>query len=65
MLDNSKKIVINGKNVDTTMYKKGIQELLSMEEKRGFDIHEKSIMHYAMEKDSEWVLIKWQKSFGI
>ena len=59
VLDDSKKITILGKNIDTSGHKKRIREILSMAERKEFNIHEKSVKHYASGKDVEYILIRW------
>ena len=59
ILEDSQKIIIAGKNIDTSRHKKQIRELVSMAEEKGFDIPAKSVKHYAKGKDVEYVLVRW------
>ena len=59
ILENSQKIIIPGKNIDTSGHKKRVREYVSMAGEKRFDIPEKSIKHYASGKDVEYVLVKW------
>ncbi len=56
--EDSQKIIIAGKNIVTSGHKKRIREIVSMAEGKGFNIHEKSVKHYASGKDEEYVLIR-------
>ena len=59
-LDDSKKVIISGKNIDVSNHRNRILELLSIAEGRGFNIPERSIKHYAMGTDGiEYVLVRW------
>ncbi len=49
VLEDSKKITISEKNIDTSGHRKRIRKLISMAKGKGFDIPEKSIKHYAKE----------------
>jgi len=57
VLEDSTKIIIAGKNIDTSGHKKQILELVSMAEEKGFDIPAKSVKHYAKGKDVKYVLV--------
>ncbi len=59
IFEDSQKITISGKNIDTTGHKKRIKELLLMAKDDGLKIREKSVKHYAKVKDGEIVLVKW------
>ncbi len=59
ILEDSKKIIISGMNIDASGNKNRIRELVSMAEEKGFDIPKKSVKHYTMEKKNEDVLVKW------
>ncbi len=57
---NNKKTAINGKDIKVTGVKKRIQEIVTLAVGKGFDIHEKSIKHYAIGRGGiEYVLIRW------
>ncbi len=63
MLDDTEKLFIDGKHVDTTGHKDRIPELLALAQERGFEIEPKTVTHYALEQGdsepTEYVLIKW------
>ena len=59
IIENSKKITISGKNIDASGHRSRIRELVSLATEKGLDIPEKSIKHYAKEKEVEYVLVKW------
>lgn len=63
VLEDSGKLFIDGKHVNTTGHKDRIPELLTLALERGFEIESKSVTHYALEMVSEqkveYVLIKW------
>ena len=59
ILDDSKKITIDGKSIETSGNKNRIRELVSMAEEKGFDIREKSVKHYSKVRDNEYVLVRW------
>ena len=59
ILEDSQKIIISGKNIHTTGYKKRIKELLLMAKGDGIEIQEKSVMHYAIVNEDEYILIRW------
>ena len=51
IVEDKSRIVIDGKNIHTIGHKERIQELILKAQKQGFDIHVKSIMHYANERE--------------
>lgn len=59
ILDNSQKIIISGRNIETTEYKKRIHKLMLMIKDEGFEIEEKSVKHYAKDEKNEYVLVRW------
>ena len=59
IIDDSKKIIIDGKMVDVIGHRKRIRELISMAKERGFNIPEKSVKHYAKDEENEYVLVRW------
>jgi hypothetical protein len=63
VLEDSQKVLIDGRNVDTTGHKERIQELVSLALEKGIECDTKSVMHYAEveteEEATEYVLIKW------
>ena len=63
VLEDSEKILIDGRNVDTTGHKDRIQELVSLAIEKGIECDPRSVMHYAEggneEEALEYVLIKW------
>ena len=59
ILEDSKKITIAGKNIETSGNKKRIIELVSMANGEIFEIRKKSVKHYVKIKDIEFVLVKW------
>ena len=59
ILENSKKIIIPGNNIDTSGNKKRVSELVSMVKEKGFDIQEKSVKHYTKDEENEYVLVRW------
>ena len=60
VLENSRKIIIPGNNIDTSGNKNRINELVSIAGEKGFDIPEKAIKHYARSRnDVEYVLVRW------
>ena len=63
VLEDSEKVLIDGRNVDTTGHKERIQGLVSLARGKGIECDSKSVMHYAdgrTEEDAlECVLIKW------
>ena len=60
VLEDSQKIIIAGKNIDTSGHKKRICEIVSMAERKEFNIHEKSVKHYARCKGGvEYILVRW------
>jgi len=58
IIENNRKIAIDGKNIKVTGQKKRIQEIVALAVEKGFDIPEKSIKHYAKEKGVEYVLVR-------
>ena len=60
ILEDSLKITLAGKNIDTTGHKKRIHELISITKEEGLEIREKSVKHYTKVEDDEYVLFKWQ-----
>ena len=58
VFENNKKTFIDGKNIEVTGQKKRIQEIVSLAREKGFDIPEKSVMHYAKRGNEELVLVK-------
>ena len=59
VFEDSRKITIDGKSIETSGNKKRIREIVSLATEKGFDIREKSVKHYAKIKDDEYVLIRW------
>jgi hypothetical protein len=63
VLDNSERILIEGKEIDTIGHKKRIQELLDSAEEKGHAVDPKAVKHYAAvqtdEGTLEYVLVKW------
>jgi len=63
MLEDSHKIIIEGKNIDAVGHKERIREIILMAKEKGLDIETKSVIHYATARDGdnevEYVLIKW------
>ncbi len=59
ILEDSNKITIDGKIIETSGNKNRIRELVSLVEEKGFDIREKSVKHYSKVRDDEYVLIRW------
>jgi len=63
ILEDSEKIIIDGRDVDTTGHKERIQKLISLARGKGIDCDTKSVMHYAEIKTDgtflEYILIKW------
>ncbi len=58
IIENNKKIAIDGKEIEVTGQKKRIKEIVALAEEKGFDVPEKSIKHYAKEKGVEYVLVR-------
>ena len=56
---NSKKLLIDGKNVYSAGHNKRIRELVSLARENGHDILEKSVLHYARRGGKEYVLVRW------
>ena len=63
VLEDSEKLFIEGKRVNTTGRKDRIPELLTQAQERGIEIESKSVTHYAVTRAPgntvEYVLIKW------
>lgn len=63
VMEDAEKLLIDGRNVDTTGHKKRVQELLVIARKNGYEIDSKMVTHYAasnMEDVTvEYLLIKW------
>ncbi len=59
IIENSKKIIISGKDIDASGDSCRINELVLMATEKGFDIPEKSIIHYAKDEGNEYVLVRW------
>ena len=59
ILDDSNKITISGKNIDSSSHRSRINELVSIAGEKGFDIQEKSVKHYAKDEENEYVLVRW------
>lgn len=63
VLEDTEKLFIEGKHVDTIGHKDRIPELLILARDRGFEIDARAICHYAAERSAEnpveYVLIKW------
>jgi hypothetical protein len=63
VLENSEKVLIDGRNGDTVGHRERIQELVSLALEKGIDFDPKSVMHYAdsgtEDENIEYVLIKW------
>ncbi|MDP2984033.1 MAG: hypothetical protein Q8O92_11980 [Candidatus Latescibacter sp.] len=63
VLEDSQKVLIDGRNVNTTGHRERIQELVSLALEKGIECDPKSVMHYADcgtdGEDMEYVLIKW------
>ena len=59
ILEDLKKIIISGMNIDASGQRSRINELVSIAIEKGYDIPEKSIKHYAKEKGVEYVLVRW------
>ena len=55
-----KKTAIDGKDIEVTGQKKRIQKIVALTVEKGFDIPEKSIKHYAKEKEVEYVLVRFK-----
>ena len=56
---NNNKISVNGKDIMVTGQKRRINEIVSLAVKKGFDVPEKSIKHYAKGNGVEYVLVRW------
>ena len=57
---NNKKFVIDGKDIEVTGQKKRVGEIVLLAVKKGFDIPEKSVRHYAKGRGGiEYVLVRW------
>jgi len=63
VLEDSQKLLIEGRNVDTTGRKDRIQSLLAQAQDVGVDLDAMAVTHYAStrneEEQIEYVLIKW------
>jgi hypothetical protein len=63
ILEDSEKIIIDGRDVDTTGHRERIQKLISLAREKGIECDLKSVMHYAEVKTDEvcleHILIKW------
>lgn len=63
ILDDSKKIIIDGKMVDVIGHKKRIRELVLKAKEHGYNLPMKSVVHYAKGKSRndivEYILIRW------
>jgi hypothetical protein len=63
ILEDSNKIIIDGRNVDTTGHRQRIQELVLLAREKGIEWDPKAVMHYAEggteEGSIEYILIKW------
>ena len=56
---NNKKFDIDGKDIEVTGQKKRVREIVSLAKEKGFDITNKSIMHYAKGRGGiEYVLVR-------
>jgi len=57
---NYRRLVIDGKNVDSAGHKERVCEIVSRACEEGIDIHEKAVKHYAKSDDGiEYVLVRW------
>lgn len=63
VLDNSDRIIIEGKGIDTTSHKERAQELIDTAREQGFTFDPKAVTHYASsqtgEEVVEYILVKW------
>ena len=60
IIGNNNKISVNGKDIMVTGQKRRIQKIFALAVKKGFDVPEKSIKHYAKGKGGvEYVLVRW------
>jgi hypothetical protein len=63
ILEDSEKIIFDGRDVDTTGHRERIQELIFLARKKGIECDPKSVTHYAAggteKASSEYILIKW------
>ena len=71
ILEDSKKVIIAGNSIDASGHRNRIREIVSIAEGKGFNIHEKSVKHYASGKDEEpeYILdevgtfgVKWKRN---
>ena len=63
ILEDSQKIIIEGKNIDVVGHKTRISEIISMAQEKGFNVETKSAIHYTIGCDGnqeiEFVLIRF------
>ena len=57
--DNSEKMTINGKHIDTVEHRNRIEELLTLATESGYAFSSNSVKHHVQSSDTKLVLLKW------